>query len=600
MSDPSRRGVIAWALRVGALALAFALGAALFSGPRGVDDAHLGHEAHAEVWTCSMHPQVRQPEAGPCPVCGMDLILAGPDEGSAESSADRVVLSERARTLARLQTTPVRRQGDAAASLRLLGRVEPDETTRKNVTTWVAGRIDRLHVNATGEQVRAGQVIATLYSPEVYGAHQDLLTAKAQVERMSGRSASAEAAAVSALKAARERLRLQGVPERELSQMEVADRPTQAVTIRTPFSGTVIERVTTEGAYVETGTPLYRVADLGRLWVQLDAYEGDLQRIEVGQQVSLSADGLPGKTYSGSVAFIDPTIDSRRRTARVRVEVDNPDRALRPGMFAEALVSSAAPVASDAPLVIPDTAPLFTGERSLVYVEVERDQQLGYEPRTVRLGPRLGTVFPVVAGLSEGERVVSRGAFAIDADLQIRGGASMMTAPGSEAGAPMPVQLPDLERAKLTPVVTAYLEVSRALAADDLSAATRAADQVEAAARAGTVWTEAAPDWPRLAEALRSHARQVSMSRDLQGARAGFEPLSAAIETLLAQYGNPLAVPVHVAFCPMANGDRGAAWVQRGDAIDNAYFGDRMRFCGEITRVVPPGEFLAPTGSALP
>ncbi|MBW2211763.1 MAG: efflux RND transporter periplasmic adaptor subunit, partial [Deltaproteobacteria bacterium] len=222
-----------------------------------------------------------------------------------------------------------------------------------------------------------------------------------------------------------------------LRAMEGADKPSERVRIRTPFGGTVIERLATQGSYVETGTGLYRVADLSTLWVQLDAYESDLSVLKAGQEVSLGVEALPGKVFKGHVTFVDPVLDPKTRTARVRIEVRNENRRLRPGMFVEASVQSGggAKTADEAPLVVPATAPLFTGRRSIVYVELEGAEQPTYEARVVTLGPRMGDVYPVLTGLREGERVVIHGAFAIDADLQIQGGDSMMNLPDDEDSA---------------------------------------------------------------------------------------------------------------------------------------------------------------------
>lgn len=211
--------------------------------------------------------------------------------------------------------------------------------------------------------------------------------------------------------------------------MERADKPSERVRIRTPFGGTVIERLATQGSYVETGSGLYRVAGLSTLWVQLDAYESDLSVLKTGQQVSLRVEALPGELFEGRVTFVDPVLDPKTRTARVRIEVKNQDRRLRPGMFVEASVRSDAAAQPDeeAPLVIPATAPLFTGRRSVVYIEVEDADAPTYEARVVTLGTRMGDLYPVLSGLDEGERVVVHGAFAIDADLQIQGGDSMMS-----------------------------------------------------------------------------------------------------------------------------------------------------------------------------
>ena len=585
---------------IGAVLLLLAFGAGtLLSSETPSEHLGHGHESQAQVWTCSMHPSIRQGEPGSCPICGMDLIPA--NSGSSSSSSERIVLSERARVLSELRTTAVRRQSDASAEIHLLGRVEAAESTRRNVTTWIGGRIERLHVNTTGEKVRRGQSIATLYSPEVYAAHQDLITAQGQLKRLEGASESAQRAAAAALEAARERLRLLGVPESEVNTMAQAEAPFRSIAIRSPFAGTVIDRVATQGAYVETGATLYQVADLSTLWVQLDAYESDLPRLRVGQEVALIIEALPGETFPGEVAFIDPTIDPQRRTARVRVVVDNAAGRLRPGMFAEAVVQ-AVTEGSSSPLVIPDSAPLFTGRRSVVYLQVKTQDGVAYEPRTVRLGPRLGDLYPVVSGLAEGDRVVSRGAFALDADLQIRGGASMMTMPDNNSQLlPEPVSLSEQEKGALRPVLSHYLSLQRALARDDLEQARASAESLNAALAQATLSGHAQLVWGPVGEEISAHAGHVSMSSDLEGAREGLEPLSAAVEVVLARFGNLLEEPLQVAFCPMAKGGEGARWVQANDSVDNAYFGAAMPTCGEVQVSVAPGTFLdsaAPVSAA--
>ncbi len=552
-------------------------------------------DSDTTIWTCAMHPQVRQPEPGQCPICGMDLIPVTSDQTKGPSDPNRIVLSDRARKLAELRTTTVRRRAEASADLRLLGRIEPDETTLKTVTAWTGGRIDRLYVNVTGERVHAGQVIATLYSPEVFAAHQDLLVAKRQVGRMAQSPESSRNAAEAALNAARERLRLLGVPDNELARMETEERPTRSVSIRTPFGGTVIERLATEGAYVSTGTPLYRVANLKTLWVQLDAYESDLPKLSVGQQVRIEVQAMPGEVFEGKVTFIDPTLEPQRRTAQVRVEVENQDGRLRPGMFAEATVA-AEPRTGGSPLVVPASAPLFTGRRAIVYVEIKSGDRVAYEPRTVRLGPRLGKFYPVVAGLAEGEQVVTRGAFALDADLQIRGGSSMMSAPDDEdAGTwDAAIELPAAERKKLALVVDAYLAVQEALAADDLEAAKKAAETLSEAAATVKLErpSEAKAAWAEVETTLRKHAAHVAMAGALEGARTGFEALSDEIQVLLGRFGNPTDKALSLAFCPMAAGSEGASWIQKGREIENSYFGESMRTCGEIRQELDPGSYL--------
>ncbi|MCA9605421.1 MAG: efflux RND transporter periplasmic adaptor subunit [Myxococcales bacterium] len=558
-------------------------------------DAAHEHSADA-AYTCAMHPQIRQPEPGLCPICGMDLI---PIDASAEdAAATRVTLGERARVLAGIRTSRVRRLAAGGASVRLLGRVDYDESTQATVTAWIGGRIDRLHLDVTGAQVRRGQTVATLYSPEVFAAHQDLITARRQVERLAAGSEIARSAARASLEAARQRLRLLGIPDGELARMERAERPDRQVAIRSPFTGTVIERLATEGSYVQTGAPLYRVADLTRLWVQLDAYESDLAQLAVGQTVEMQVEALPGETFEGRVAFVDPVIDARRRTARVRIAISNPERRLRPGMFVEATVEGEGGEAGEEsqPLVVPASAPLFTGRRSVVYVEVPDAERPTYEARVVRLGPRVGDVYPVVAGLREGDAVVTEGAFALDADLQIRGGHSMMT--GGDDTTPGPydaaIEVPEVWDEGLRPIVEAYLSMQARLADDDADGARQAAVAIGEAVAAfePTEPRNAVQAWQPIGRHLAMHARLASEAASIEDVRTQFEPLSDQIQALLRTFGNPTERALRLAFCPMAFDNRGAEWVQAQEVIDNAYFGSAMRTCGSIRSTIDPGAHL--------
>jgi len=540
------------------------------------------------TWTCAMHPQIRQPDPGQCPLCGMDLVPVGDTE---TLGPERVRLSERARTLAEIRTTPVRRLDSVEGSVRLLGRVDFDETTLHTVTSWIAGRVDRLLVDTTGARIRRGQPVARLYSPEVYAAHGDLLAAKRQLDRLAGASPLARSAAEASFEAAQSRLRLLGVPAASVARMTDARNPTRSVTITSPFAGTVVERLASAGAYVETGAPLYRLADLDRLWVQLDAYESDLAQLTVGQTVALEVDALPGETLDGRITFIDPVVDPERRTARVRVAISNDERRLRPGMFVEATVRSDADAAQ--PLVVPASAPLFTGRRSLVYLSRGDGE---YEAREIRLGARLGDVYPVVAGLTQGDEVVTHGAFAIDADLQIRGGRSMMTrGDDDDPGAfELAAELPADWRAPLAAVVDAYLQIQVALAEDDADAARTHARDLVARADEHDPETPAkeAELWTALRAELRMRGTHVGDAVTIEEARRAFEPLSATVARLLRVFGNPGEQTLRLAHCPMAFDNRGAAWIQAGEVVDNAYFGAAMRTCGTIEEEIAPGAHL--------
>ncbi len=578
-----------------ALVLAFFVGT--FFG--GGDDAPEGHDhAQAEpaqqTWTCSMHPQIQQGEAGDCPICGMDLIPVSESGGGEALAPNEIALSDRAKALAQIRTTRVSRAGGEAASVHLLGIVKEAETGEKVVAARTGGRIDRLHVKTTGERIRRGQKIATIYSPEIYAAHQDLLAATAQLADLQDGQPFARRSAEGTLASARQKLRLLGVPEAEIGRMEKASKPATSVPIRSPFGGTVTRRLVSEGNYISPGTGLYQVSDLSTVWVQLDAYERDLGMLDKEQKVELEFNAYPGESFEGTIAFIDPVLNPRTRTAEVRVEVPNPEGRLRPGMFAEAIVERKA--RGNSPLVIPETAAIFTGKRSIVYVEVPRTDRPTYASREVRLGPKIQGQYPVVAGLNEGEWVVTHGAFTLDADLQIRGGKSMMSYPDDSQASAIDnvVEAPEDFMERLEPIVVHYLEMQEGLAADDLQAALDANTSLlaktiefdpEAPAAAVAAWK------PIRREILR-HARAIETASSLESARGPFEPLTEQITSILRIFGNPTDGPLRKTHCPMAFDDRGASWIQRGEKVDNAYFGASMRMCGSIEQTIPSGGHL--------
>ncbi len=550
-----------------------------------------------EIWTCSMHPQIRMAAAGACPICGMDLIPAsGHDRHvhAGEERPGRVSLSPRARALARVQTEPVRRT-EPRAELRLLGRVDHDESRLRTVTPWTGGRIDRLLVRVTGTKIRKNRAVATLYSPEIYTATRELAIATKQAKKLQAGAHGASRLGESALEAARTRLRLLGVSDALIESIEKTGKAPRTIDIRSPFSGTVLERHVEEGQFVTPGTPLLSVADLSEVWVQLDAYESDLPYLHVGQEVELTTEALPGERFVGALAFIDPVLDPQSRTARVRVEVKNPGGHLRPGMFCSAVIHAGA----DKPksqLVVASGAPLFTGRRSVVYVELPDAPEPTYELREVRLGPKAGPVYPVLSGLREGELVVTRGAFLLDADLQLSGGRSMMTLGDDRARAAEPaleVSAAFLET--IAPVFLRYLEGQDKLAADDFEGArdslSRLADAVNELDPPGA--RAAREAWQRAASELSGHARQAASAESIAELRNSFEHVSTRIEGLLADFGNPTAEPLRAAYCPMAFDARGARWVQRDVALQNPYYGAAMLRCGEFRGAASPGERLS-------
>ena len=427
------------------------------------------------IWSCSMHPQIRLKKEGQCPICNMALIPVQVD--SSPDSSDHttgIAVSKTTEALIQLETTKVERRW-VERPVRLVGQIDYDETQVKHITAWVPGRIDRMFVDYTGVEVVKGDHMVSLYSPELVSAQEELIQASRSVARTNGGSEMVNRSSRRTLQAAREKLELLGLSAWQVKQIEKRGSAKNSVTVYSPIGGVVVEKHVNEGVYIETGTRIYTIADLGNLWLNLDAYESDLPWIQYGQKVEFTAQAIPGKTFDGIVSFVQPFLHKKSRTVRVRVNVENNNKILKPGMFVTAKVksridsegrvvgpsfsgkficpmhpevvketASGCPICGmnlveaeslsyvgrtpndvrNPPLVIPASAPLITGERAVVYVRHHDNSY--YEAREVILGAKAGKFYLISSGLKEGEEVVTKGAFKLDADLQIRGAKSMM------------------------------------------------------------------------------------------------------------------------------------------------------------------------------
>lgn len=417
-------------------------------------------EAHT-VWTCSMHPNIQLPEFGQCPICFMDLIEVAVDSGSLKNLR-QIALGDDARKLAQIETTAVKR-GKAATSIRMVGKIDYDETLVSSITAWINGRIDKLHVDYTGSMVRSGQPMAEIYSPELLAAQAELIEAVAAAKKMNGSNNTLVKQTIDRTEsAARKKLGLLGLTDEQIQEVIARKTPADHVTLKAPISGIVISKEVNEGMYIKTGSPIYTIADLTKLWVILEAYESDLYAIQLGQHVEFSPEAYPGKMFSGTVSYIDPVVNNKTRTIRVRLNIDNPELLLKPGMFVRATAKSNAGDQNDLlPLLIPASAPLLTGKRAIVYVQPP-DQKGVYEGREIVLGPRHGEFYQVINGLTEGELVVTRGNFKIDSAIQIQGRPSMMN-PFIASETTDPADLPPLFGSKLTLLNETFARMSKAI-----------------------------------------------------------------------------------------------------------------------------------------
>lgn len=371
------------------------------------------------VWTCSMHPQIRQDKPGKCPICGMDLIPLKKNVASGSDDAidpNAIRMSEEAMALADVQTTRVSRS-NPVKQVRLYGKIIPDERSLQSQTAYVGGRIERLNIEFTGETVRAGQTLATLYSPELFTAQQELLEAIHMQQP-------------ALVQAAREKLRLWNLTDAQIDAIRDSGQASPMVEIKSNTSGIVIAKRINQGDYVSQGSVLFDIANLSRVWAVFDAFEADLPFLTKGDLVEFTLSAFPGKKFSGRISFIDPIINATTRTARVRVDVANSAQEMKPEMYATARVSAPLKGYKDQ-IIVPQTAILWTGKRAVVYV-----RQLGTDiptflMREITLGPSLGGAYEVLDGLSDGEEIVTNGVFSIDASAQLEGKRSMMNENGS-------------------------------------------------------------------------------------------------------------------------------------------------------------------------
>jgi Cu(I)/Ag(I) efflux system membrane fusion protein len=607
-----------------------------------------------EMWTCSMHPQIKQPNPGKCPICGMDLVPVKKSD-SDEQGEWELKLSERAIKLASIQTAPAERRY-VAAEIRLVGKVVYDETRLKYITAWVPGRIDRLYVDYTGIQVRKGDHLASLYSPQLITAQQELIEAKKFPYKN--------------IEAVREKLRLWGLTKKQIKEIEMQGRTKDHLTIYSPIGGVVVHKNAIEGMYVKTGTRIYTIADLTTIWVKLDVYESDLPWIRYGQTVEFETEAYPGDKFTGKIAFIDPVLNQKTRTVKVRLNVLNSDGRLKPEMFVRAIVRSklsatgkvmdedlmgkwispmhpeiikdgpgkcdicGMPVVKaeelgylkksqedkEKPLIIPASAPLLTGTRAIVYVELP-DKKGSYEGREIILGPRAGDYYTVKEGLREGELVVVNGAFKIDSDLQIQAKPSMMNPEGGvsapvhqhgsttkprhqedpskkqkhdshETSKQKSIDIPILFKKSIDVMVGSYFNVQHALSSDNFLEAKNSAKKLLtklAQVDMNLLKGKAHIEWMKLESRIKESSQKLMKAADIEAARVQFELLTTAVTNTIKTLGSG-GTAIYRFHCPMAFNNKGAFWLQKNSETRNPYFGNSMLTCKDSVETLVPAD----------
>jgi len=601
----------------GILVIGFLLGWLLFGGAEKKEDKLGENHDHTdaaveEIWTCSMHPQIRMNEPGSCPICGMTLIPLGTEGAAADPNAYQ--MSENAMKLANISTVVVGKS-DANKEIRLNGKVQVDERHAYSQSTHIPGRIEQITVNFTGEKVGRGQSLATVYSPELVTAQEELLQA-----------ASIKESQPELFEAAQEKLRNWKISQAQIDQILANGKAIQRFSIRADVNGVVTKKMVELGDYVERGMPIYEISDLSKVWVLFDLYESELAWVKEGSEIEYTVNSLPGETFTGKISFIDPMINSQTRVASARVEVNNKDGRLKPETFASGIVKNKIGKVDSKEIVIPKSAVLWTGKRSVVYIK----EGLGFKMRQITLGPALGDAYIVKDGLEIGEEIVSNGTFTVDAAVQLSGRPSMMSPEGNGGGNSMPgmdmggdkkksnpktkmsaeemknmdnskkvndtdhtkmekrIVVPSAFKNQFKKVFEQYMLLKDAFAKDDNKSAQKTAKElVNAMAKMDMKLltdNDAHNHWMLISKEINASATSISKTSDIGIQRNHFKHLSAHLIKGVKLFG--VDQKVYEEFCPMADDSKGAYWLSLSKEIKNPYFGKAMIDCGEIKSTI--------------
>jgi len=573
------------------------LGWLLFGGLSNTESTH-NHDAVTEtnqMWTCSMHPQIMQPEPGDCPICGMELIPAA--SSSEGLLADQFKLTENAMALANIQTSIVGNGKIDDNTIKLSGKIVENEEANAVQVSYFSGRIERLNVSFTGEKVNKGQLLATIYSPELYAAQQELLTASSLKESQPA-----------LYKAVRNKLKLWKLSENQINQIETSGKVRENIPVYGTVSGTVSEKLVEQGDYIKQGQPLLKIANLNTVWANFDVYENQIDLFKKGQEISITTNAYPNTAFEAKVDFIDPVLDTRTRTVKLRVVLHNKDSAFKPGMFVEGKIKGITSNKEEV-LTIPSSAVLWTGERSVVYIKSNPDQPI-FEMREITLGNQNGDNYEVLEGLKHGDEIVTNGTFTVDAAAQLQGKKSMMNKEGGKvmtgheghlgmedtasvvnenhSNRNERIQVSIDFQNQLKAVFSDYIKLKDALVKDDsnkvIVESKRLLGNLSKVDMKLLVDKEAHNHWMPLEKAITASANSISITSDIAVQRNHFKHLSSHLIKTLQIFG--VNEKVFVEFCPMADNNKGAYWLSQEEKVINPYFGNAMLTCGEVKQVI--------------
>ena len=536
-----------------------------------------------EEFTCSMHPQIRQNEPGICPICEMDLIPVG----SNDSSDDPTILqmTPESAKLAQVATSKIISNSGSAEStqIRVEGTVALDESLANVQAAHIGGRIDQLYVSFNGEYVRKGQLIATLYAAELLSATKELLTAVANEERLPGLK-----------NAAIQKVKNWKISDAQIQEVIESGKPIQDINLYADFSGYITQRMVSEGDHVKEGELLYKLASTNRLWIEFNIFENDIPNIRNGQQVEFTGPALGAQAIKAAITYINPVLDANTRSVVARAQVNNKNNLLKPGMLVQGKINIGK--SSSEQVLVPKTAVLWTGQRSVVYIAKQNEEGIPYyQYRQVTLGDQVGAYYVVLSGLEIGEEVVSKGVFAIDAAAQLNNGFSMMNSNVSLKKDQLGNRTPNFSdqvsenfKLKLEEYVAAYLNIKNALVETDPITTSKSTAEVLNTLDAiphVSLEVEAHEFWMDKSIPLKAHLKNITEETEVEKQRKQFEFISELTIDLIEAFGVN-EQPYYIQYCPMAFNNKGASWLSDETGIRNPYFGDKMLKCGQVTDTI--------------
>ena len=556
------------------LVIGLLLGWFLFGGSS-VDEATHEHNesvAKNQFWTCSMHPQIMQPEAGDCPICGMDLIQAETTADGLE--ANQFTMSKNAMAIANIQTSTVQNTTLENAVITLSGEIVVNKDATATQPAHFNGRIEKLYITSVGQHVQKGDRIAEIYSPQLVIAQQELIATYNVRKEQPALYASV-----------RRKFQFWKIKDEQISVIEKTGKVKMAFAIYAHVTGTVTDISVNVGAHIMDGQPIFSVSDLSTVWAEFDMNEKQIPLVKTGEQINITT--RTQEKINATISFINPVLNTETRTVIVRAILNNTHKRLKPGMFINGSLISKT-VAATQKITVPKTAVLWTGKRSLVYVKVPNESI--FEMRSVELGVAVGKNYEVVSGLSFGEEIVVNGTFTVDAAAQLLGKKSMMTATVVSQDK---IEIERIAVAvkfqnQLQAVVANYLELKNELVLSKTEKTNEIVSKISTSLKKVDMNLLKDPAahklWMNLLKEVKVSVHLMKASTEIKVQRAAFIQLSSAMINSVKAFG--INTEIYNQFCPMANNDKGANWLSFEENIKNPYFGDAMLTCGSVEEII--------------